>query len=175
MLKNFKPIIIVSEVTIYDSENRKPFLEISKVELGLSIKQLYSGKFDLTTISLDGLSLGVKRDIKGNYSVKFGSGSSLTGDSDNALFPLSATFKIYTGTNHGFAFPNRSTYIKSAAEEHWNELIKFTHLLEKICVETVESGSMTKDLAILIDKSAKYLTTNQFLEAIDNNLKKKLN
>ena len=93
--ENFKPIIIVSEVTIYDSENRKPFLEISKVELGLSIKQLYSGKFDLTTISLDGLSLGFKRDIKGNYSVKFGSGSSLTGDSDNALFPLSATFKNF--------------------------------------------------------------------------------
>ena len=93
--ENFKPNIIVSEVTIYDSENRKPFHEISKVELGLSIKQLYSGKFDLTTISLDGLSLGVKRDIKGNYSVKFGSGSSLTGDSDNALFPLSATFKNF--------------------------------------------------------------------------------
>ena len=34
---------------------------------------------------------------------------------------------------------------------------------------------MTKDLAILIDESTKYLTTNQFLEAIDSNLKKKLN
>ena len=56
-----------------------------------------------------------------------------------------------------------------------NELIKFASSLEKVCVETVESGSMTKDLAILIDKSTKYLTTNQFLEAIDGNLKKKLN
>ena len=56
-----------------------------------------------------------------------------------------------------------------------DELIKFASTLEKVCVETVESGSMTKDLAILIDKSAKYLTTNQFLEAIDSNLKKKLN
>ena len=51
----------------------------------------------------------------------------------------------------------------------------FASSLEKVCVETVESGSMTKDLAILIDKSTKYLTTNQFLEAIDGNLKKKLN
>jgi len=34
---------------------------------------------------------------------------------------------------------------------------------------------MTKDLAILIEKSAKYLTTNQFLEAINSNLKNKLN
>ena len=56
-----------------------------------------------------------------------------------------------------------------------NELVKFASTLEKICIETVESGSMTKDLAILIEKSAKYLTTNQFLEAIDSNLKKKLN
>ena len=56
-----------------------------------------------------------------------------------------------------------------------NELIKFASSLEKVCVETVESGSMTKDLAVLIDKSAKYLTTNQFLEAIDKNLKNKLN
>ena len=56
-----------------------------------------------------------------------------------------------------------------------DELIKFASTLEKVCIETVEKGSMTKDLAILIDKSAKYLTTNQFLEAIDNNLKKKLN
>ncbi|MDC6482166.1 NADP-dependent isocitrate dehydrogenase [Pelagibacteraceae bacterium] len=56
-----------------------------------------------------------------------------------------------------------------------NELIKFSETLENICIETVEDGSMTKDLAILIDKSAKYLTTNEFLEAINSNLKKKLN
>ena len=56
-----------------------------------------------------------------------------------------------------------------------DELIKFSTSLERVCIETVESGSMTKDLAILIDKSAKYLTTSQFLEAIDSNLKKKLN
>ena len=55
------------------------------------------------------------------------------------------------------------------------ELIKFSTNIEEVCVKTVESGSMTKDLAILIDKSAKYLTTNQFLESIDGNLRKKLN
>jgi isocitrate dehydrogenase len=56
-----------------------------------------------------------------------------------------------------------------------NDLIKFSKTLESVCVETVENGSMTKDLAILIDKSAKYLTTNEFLEQINSNLKKKLN
>ena len=53
------------------------------------------------------------------------------------------------------------------------ELIKFSTNIEEVCVKTVESGSMTKDLAILIDKSTKYLTTNQFLEALDKNLQKK--
>ena len=56
-----------------------------------------------------------------------------------------------------------------------DELIKFSNILEQVCVETVESGSMTKDLAILISSSAKYLTTNQFLEKINNALKNKLN
>ena len=56
-----------------------------------------------------------------------------------------------------------------------DELIKFANTIEKVCIECVESGSMTKDLAILIGPSSKYLTTNQFLDEIDKNLKKKLN
>jgi isocitrate dehydrogenase len=56
-----------------------------------------------------------------------------------------------------------------------DELIKFANTLEKVCIDCVETGSMTKDLAILIDTNQKYLTTNQFLDAIDGNLKKKLN
>ena len=52
---------------------------------------------------------------------------------------------------------------------------EFSDTLEKVCIETVENGLMTKDLAVLISKSQKFLTTNQFLEAIDSNLKKKLN
>jgi len=56
-----------------------------------------------------------------------------------------------------------------------DELIKFAQTLEKVCIECVENGSMTKDLAILIGPSSKYLTTNQFLDEIDGNLKKKLN
>jgi len=56
-----------------------------------------------------------------------------------------------------------------------NELIKFAKTLEEVCVNSVESGSMTKDLAILIGPSTKYLTTNQFLDVIDGSLKQKLN
>ena len=51
------------------------------------------------------------------------------------------------------------------------ELTKFTKTLEKVCINS-ENGYMTKDLAILISKDQKFLTTNQFLEAIDSNLKK---
>ena len=56
-----------------------------------------------------------------------------------------------------------------------DELIKFSKTLEEVCVDSVESGSMTKDLAILIGPSTKYLTTNQFLDVIDGSLKQKLN
>ena len=56
-----------------------------------------------------------------------------------------------------------------------NELINFAQTIEKVCIECVESGAMTKDLAILIGPSSKYLTTNQFLDEIDGNLKAKLN
>lgn len=55
------------------------------------------------------------------------------------------------------------------------KLIDFSNTLEKVCIDTVENGSMTKDLAILIGSSAKYLTTNQFLDTIDKSLKNKLN
>ena len=55
------------------------------------------------------------------------------------------------------------------------ELIKFARTLESVCIQTVENGEMTKDLAILISKDTNFLTTNEFLEAIDKNLKKQLN
>jgi len=56
-----------------------------------------------------------------------------------------------------------------------DELINFSKTIEKVCIDCVENGAMTKDLAILIGPSSKYLTTNQFLDEIDDNLKKKLN
>ncbi len=55
------------------------------------------------------------------------------------------------------------------------QLTKFAKTLEQVCIECVEKGSMTKDLAILVGPSSKFLTTNQFLDEIDKNLKNKLN
>jgi isocitrate dehydrogenase len=58
------------------------------------------------------------------------------------------------------------------------ELIKFCDTLEKVCVQTVESGKMTKDLAVCVygseTKTEHYLTTEAFLDAIDKNLKEAL-
>src|SRR5262245_32639081 len=54
------------------------------------------------------------------------------------------------------------------------DVVKFADALEKVCVETVESGKMTKDLAILIGPNQPHLTTEQFLDALDANLKTKM-
>lgn len=52
------------------------------------------------------------------------------------------------------------------------EVTKFAQTLERVCIETVESGKMTKDLAILVSESQPYLTTEDFLAAINENLQK---
>ncbi|HEX2592232.1 MAG TPA: NADP-dependent isocitrate dehydrogenase [Rhizomicrobium sp.] len=51
-------------------------------------------------------------------------------------------------------------------------LDKFAHTLEKVCVDTVEEGFMTKDLALLVGPDQKWLTTEGFLDKVDENLKK---
>jgi isocitrate dehydrogenase len=50
------------------------------------------------------------------------------------------------------------------------EVQAFAQTLEKVCVDTVEAGFMTKDLAILIGPDQRWLTTNQFLDKLDENL-----
>ena len=67
----------------------------------------------------------------------------------------------------------RGLYHRAKLDEN-EDLKKFVKNLEKTCIETVESGSMTKDLAILVGSDTKFLTTNQFLDVIDSNLKKRL-
>jgi len=51
------------------------------------------------------------------------------------------------------------------------DVVKFAETLEKVCVETVESGFMTKDLALLISGDQTFLTTEKFLAKLDENLK----
>jgi isocitrate dehydrogenase len=52
------------------------------------------------------------------------------------------------------------------------ELDRFAHTLEKVCVDTVEAGYMTKDLALLIGPEQEWLTTEGFLDKVDENLQK---
>ena len=77
--------------------------------------------------------------------------------------PIASIFAWARGLNHRAKLDNNE------------DLKKFVKTLEKVCVDCVERGSMTKDLAILVGPSTKYLTTNQFLDEIDGNLKKLLN
>jgi isocitrate dehydrogenase len=54
------------------------------------------------------------------------------------------------------------------------EVVRFAETLERVCIETVESGAMTKDLAILIGPDQAWMTTEQFFEAIRENLEKEM-
>ncbi|MBX3481713.1 MAG: NADP-dependent isocitrate dehydrogenase, partial [Caulobacter sp.] len=51
------------------------------------------------------------------------------------------------------------------------DLAAFAATLEKVCIDTVESGFMTKDLALLVGDKQSWLTTEGFLDKVDENLK----
>lgn len=76
--------------------------------------------------------------------------------------PIASIFAWTQGLTHRAKLDNNS------------ELATFAKNLEAVCIETVESGKMTKDLAILISKDAPWLNTEDFLAAIAENLQKKL-
>jgi isocitrate dehydrogenase len=54
------------------------------------------------------------------------------------------------------------------------EVTQFAETLERVCIDTVEGGQMTKDLALLISRDAPWLTTDEFMNALDENLARKL-
>jgi isocitrate dehydrogenase len=54
------------------------------------------------------------------------------------------------------------------------DLAAFAQALEEVCIQTIEGGQMTKDLAILVGPDQPWLTTQQFLEALDDNLQKRM-
>ena len=55
-----------------------------------------------------------------------------------------------------------------------DDLLNFADTLERICIETVESGKMTKDLALLISQNQKWLNTQDFLNTLQQKLEEKL-
>jgi isocitrate dehydrogenase len=55
------------------------------------------------------------------------------------------------------------------------DVVAFAETLEKVCIDVVESGRMTKDLAILIKADQPYLTTEEFLDAINDELRSRMN
>ncbi len=79
---------------------------------------------------------------------------------DTSTNPIASIFAWTRGLSYRGKFDNTP------------EVAKFAETLERVCIETVEQGFMTKDLAVLISPDQKWLTTNQFLDKIDENLKK---
>jgi isocitrate dehydrogenase len=55
------------------------------------------------------------------------------------------------------------------------EVCAFAETLERVCVQTVESGKMTKDLALLVGPGQVWQTTQEFLGSIDDNLSQEMN
>ena len=58
--------------------------------------------------------------------------------------------------------------------DHTPDVVEFAERLEQVCVDVVESGRMTKDLAILIRADHPYLTTDEFMKAIDEELQQRM-
>ena len=54
------------------------------------------------------------------------------------------------------------------------EVVRFTEILERVCIESVEAGHMTKDLALIVGKGQKWETTDQFLDTIAGELKRRM-
>ena len=72
--------------------------------------------------------------------------------------PIASIFAWTRGLNYRGVFDNTP------------EVVKFAETLERVCVETVESGHMTKDLALLVGADQAFLTTEEFLAKLDENL-----
>jgi isocitrate dehydrogenase len=76
--------------------------------------------------------------------------------------PIASIFAWTRGLAHRGALDNNEP------------LVKFAHALEAVCIEAVESGEMTKDLSLLISAKAPYLTTEAFLDSLDQRLQAKM-
>ena len=77
--------------------------------------------------------------------------------------PIASIFAWTRGLNFRGEFDNNP------------ELINFANTLEKTCIQTVESGNMTKDLAILVGSDTKWMNTEDFLNCLDKKLQSELN
>jgi hypothetical protein len=80
---------------------------------------------------------------------------------------LSATFVVACATS-----PLGRSQFKLYSDSDLDEMgvTAFAQTLERVCIETVEAGSMTKDLALLIGPDQPHQTTQDFLASIDTNL-----
>ena len=79
---------------------------------------------------------------------------------DTSTNPIASIFAWTRGLDYRGRFDNTP------------DVQAFAAALERVCIETVENGAMTKDLALLIGPNEPWLTTNQFLDRLDEGLQK---
>jgi isocitrate dehydrogenase len=87
----------------------------------------------------------------------------LSGDIYGARYPDHAIAEM---ANRGLQYRGRF--------DNTPEVVQFADTLEKVCVDVVESGRMTKDLATLISADQPHLTTDAFMHAVDDALKERM-
>src|SRR3954471_23876905 len=103
-----------------------------------------------------------------------------TGEGDAAHGAVPRHFREHQKGNKTSTNPIASIYAWTGGLKHRGkldgtpEVTRFAELLEQVVIETVESGKMTKDLALLISRDAPWLTTDEFMNALDENLARKL-
>ena len=103
-----------------------------------------------------------------------------TVEAEAAHGPVTRHYREHQKGNKTSTNPVASIYAWTGGLKHRGKLdnnpklLEFAELLERVCVETIEAGEMTKDLSILISKDAPWLTTEDFLEALDRRLQAKM-
>ena len=91
------------------------------------------------------------------------------------LFEVSLTFPLSSpmSPNASIFALARGLHFRGQFDDN-ERLMNFSKTLEKTCIETVESGKMTKDLANLISQDQKWLNTQDFLSTLKDNLERRL-
>ena len=127
------------------------------------------------SVNNDGNGQGVRFDVwhsyNGSMTYVFSDFSQGEGDDVHLFRYRQSLFKNKLNTG---LFFQRKLYSNGGKFDYNEHLMNFSKKLEETCIETVESGKMTKDLAILISQDQKWLNTQDFLNTLKDNLERKL-
>ena len=132
----------------------------------------YDGDVQSDTVAQGFGSLGLMTSVLTDAGRQDGRGGSRARHGDAPLPPAPEGPARPRPTRSPRSSPGRAASPIAPSSTTTPTLAKFAATLEKVCVDTVEAGYMTKDLALLIGPDQKWLSTTGFLDKVDENLKK---